>query len=181
MKRNAVLLSKALRWIFSAGFLLIPALTVLIFLNLDWMLQQAAAQGALPGIPLSSIPSPVPLGSKLLGFAIACVPTALTCALLWHLAALFGGYARGEVFTAASVGRIRRVGVLLLARELLDPFVGAGLSVALTMTNPPGQRVLAFNFDSSNLTTIVAALTVIMAAYVMDQARELHDESQLTI
>lgn len=182
MQPNAVRLSRALAWIFRAGFVAAPVLTVLVFLNLEWVLQAqgAAALGVPAGFDVVH-PESLPVETKLLGLVVACVPLTLTCAMLANLAALFAGYARGEVFTAGGVRRIRRVGLLLLVRELAAPFVGAAMSVALTLGNPPGGRMLVLGFESANLTQIVTALTILMAGYVMDQGRQLHDDAQLTI
>ncbi|MFW5735408.1 MAG: DUF2975 domain-containing protein [Oceanidesulfovibrio sp.] len=182
MKLNVVRLSRFLHWVFVVGLAAAPILTALVFWKLDWVLGQYGADVVLPYDAGPDItPGPVTTVTKWLGFGVSAVPLALTCAMLWNLARLFGGYARHEVFTTQSVRRIRRVGVLLLVRELLSPFVGAAMTIALTLSNPPGQRMVSVGLESSNITMLVTALMIIVVAQIMDQARELHEESMLTI
>lgn len=182
MKKNAIRLSRALYWIFSIGLVAAPLGAALVFWKLDWVLAHMGT-GAVLAAPAAQdfTPGPVTAMTQWLGFAVAAVPTAITCAMLYNLAVLFGGYARGEVFTPGSVRRIRRVGVLLLVREALNPFFGAAMTIALTISNPPGHRMVSVGLGSSNLTMLVTALMIIVVAHIMDQARELHEESMLTI
>ncbi|TVM18467.1 hypothetical protein DPQ33_06910 [Oceanidesulfovibrio indonesiensis] len=182
MKLNAIRLSRIVYWLCIVGLVAAPALTALIFWNLEWVLEHYGPAMVLPFPVGQDInPGPVTATTRWLGFGVAAVPVALTCAMLWNLARLFGGYARGEVFTTVSVQRIRSVGLLLLVRELISPLIGAAMTVALTLSNPAGQRMVSVGLGSSNITMLITALMIIVVAYVMDQARELHEESMLTI
>ncbi len=184
MPFNATRLSRILHWIFLAGLVALPLFSALLFLNLKAVL---ASQGAVQILPfgvtegIAEAVVNVTLLTKALGFAVSLVPTLLTCAVLWNLAALFKEFSQGRLFTSPGVRRIRRAGIFLLTRELLAPVVGGLMSVALTASNPPGQGMLIIGLDASNLTMIVTALTIIVVAHIMDQARELQDESLLTI
>lgn len=143
MKRNAIRLSRALYWIFSIGLVAAPLATVYFFWKLDWVLAHMGASAVLTSPAAQDFaPGPVTALTQWLGFAVAAVPTAITCAMLYNLAVLFGGYARGEVFTLGSVRRIRRVGILLLVREALSPVIDAAMTIVLTLSNPPGQRMV---------------------------------------
>ncbi|WP_419786369.1 DUF2975 domain-containing protein [Pseudodesulfovibrio sp.] len=183
MHTNARRLSRALYWIFLAGMVLAPLAASLISLNLDWALKHAG-QGLSFGFDLNVRPEnvgPIFWDVQLLALAAMAVPTAMIGYVFWNLARLFGNYARDAVFTDENTRRIRRVGILLLIRELLSPLEGAALSVILTMHNPPGQHLLNVSVEDSNLTMIVTALTIIVAAHVMAQAREIQAEAELTI
>ena len=181
MKTSVRRLSRVLYGVFLSWMVAVPAMTAAVYWNLEWALGEPALR-LLPLAPGATFtPGPVTWTVKVLGFAVAAVPAVLTCILLWRLAQLFRGYAQGRIFTADSVRRIRSVGVLLLARELLSPFIGAATSLVLTMNNPPGGHVVTLGLSDSNVTMTVTALTIIVAGHIMEQARELHDEARLTI
>ena len=181
MPQGTERLSRVLRWVLLAGAVAWPVLTVAVFMNLEWALQALGPASLLPAGADAEAIGPVTAATRWLGLGVAAVPTALTSAMLLTLSALFGGYARGEVFTHASVHRIRRVGLLLLVRELLAPLTGAAMTMVLTMNNPPGQRMASVGLDDSNVTLVVTALMLMVAARVMDRARELHEDAVLTI
>jgi len=183
MHMNARRLSRALYWIFLAGAVLAPLAACLISLNLDWVVANASPGFSL-GFDLGVRPElvgPLTWDVRLLALLAMAVPTALTSYVLWNLALLFRSYSRDEVFTDDNTRRLRRVGVFLLVRELLSPLEGAALSVILTMHNPPGGHMLTLSLEDSNLTSIVTALTIIVAAHVMAQARVMQAEAELTI
>lgn len=161
----------------------VPLMTAVYFLNLDWMLKHWQTMSMLPESIESFLPlqAPVTITTKLLSLAVAAVPATLTCIILRRLALLFRGYSRGEIFTDRSVRHIHRVGVLILVREALNPFVCAALAMAITVNNPPGHHYIAFELSGSNLGMIVTGLSLIVAAVVMERARVLHEESLLTI
>ena len=183
MHVNARRLSRTLYWIFLMGAVLAPLAACLVCLNLEWVVGHAG-QGFSLGFNLGVGPEsvgPITWGVRGLALLAMAAPTALTSYVLWNLALLFRDYARDEIFTDENTRRLRRVGLFLLVRELLAPLEGAVLSVILTMHNPPGQHLLTVSLEGSNLTSIVTALTIIVAAHVMAQARAIQAEAELTI
>ncbi|MEF2231585.1 MAG: DUF2975 domain-containing protein [Pseudodesulfovibrio sp.] len=183
MHSNARRLSRALYWVFLAGTVLTPPVVCLIALNLDWVVANAGhglSLGVNPGIRPELI-GPMTWDVQALALLAMAAPTAMTCFVLWNLALLFGSYARDEIFTDDNTRRLRRVGVFLLVRELIAPLEFAALSVILTMHNPPGGRLLSIGLGDANLTNIVTALTILVAAHVMAQARAIQAEAELTI
>lgn len=181
MKQSARHLSRMLYWIFWISVPLGPAIVLITFLNLEWSLTNPVFGPSL-GVEASRfLLGPVTWSMKLLGLLAAAVPTALTCAALWNLARLFQDYSLDKVFTPSNVRRIKRIGLLLLVREALAPARFAAMSLILSMNNPPGQHMLSLSFSSANVTAMVTALSIIVAAHVMDQARELKEESDFVI
>lgn len=183
MRSNAVRLSRFLYWVFMSGMVVIPVFTVAYFWNLDVMLEHWQTVSPMPDVIESILPlqAPVTATTKLLTFLVAAAPATLTCIMLRRLALLFDGYANSNVFTVQSVRHLRQIGILLLVREALSPLVCAGMALALTINNPPGHHYVAVGLSSSNLTSIVTGLSLIVAAVVMERARLLHEESVLTI
>jgi hypothetical protein len=183
MNFSAKRLSRILHSLFQLAMLGTPLAACAIAWNLDWVLDASQTASSL-GINFGWQPVPTAspdMTTKALFLAAISVPMGMMCCVFWHLSRLFGNFAKDAVFAAQNVRHVRMVGVFLLIRELLSPIEGALTSFIITMNNAPGERMIAVSLDYSNLTTIVTALTVIVAAHVMDQAQAMSMEAELTI
>lgn len=118
---------------------------------------------------------------KILGFLAALIPVGLKMAAFWYLIRLFGLYERGEIFTRANVGCIRRIGWVLLIGQIVAPLDRALTGVILTLNNPPGARMLRLGLDGNDVSTAVIAGVIILASWIMDLGRELQEENALTV
>jgi hypothetical protein len=110
---------------------------------------------------------------------------SLILKLLHHLSALFGCYARGEIFTSATVHQFRQVGIslFLLIAVWLYRLIS---SVILTAVNAqPTLAEVADNdigLDVSNpLGPALIGIMIIVISWVMDVGRELREEQDLTV
>ena len=54
-------------------------------------------------------------------------------------------------------------------------------SLALTINNPPGHRVLAISFTADHVKLMFVAIILMIIARVMNEGREIYDENQLTV
>ncbi|MBK1615102.1 hypothetical protein CKO44_16665 [Rubrivivax gelatinosus] len=123
---------------------------------------------------------PLTLDARGQALAIAAMlpPTALgllLCSLLWRL---FGAYQRGQALSAGAQRRLQQVGATLLALALVQPLSDAALSVALTIGNPPGQRLLTLGFDSGDYLLVVVAVTILAVATAMHEAVRAAEENR---
>lgn len=118
---------------------------------------------------------------KLFGFIVDLIPTCFFMAALGYLARLFRLFSQQEFFTASSVQCIRRVGIILLIGQLFHPFYIALLSLALTISNPPGSRLIAVEVGISELGMIAVAFGIILVSWIMDEGRKLQEEQENTI
>lgn len=139
------------------------------WLNLAWMLAAAAlpvwpeaARFTFDGslVDVAGQPMPVRLNA-VLAIVIRILPGLV---LLHHAAALFGGFARGEVFTAAAIARIRAVGTWTVVWAFAP-------AIAHVILHHDGHGL---HFEPPLLA--FGAATVI-AAHVMGEARRIADEN----
>jgi hypothetical protein len=75
----------------------------------------------------------------------------------------------------------RRLGYILIAEAIANPIHGALLSIALTLHNLPGQRMLSIGLSSRDLTGAIMGGIVLVISWVMDEGRKLEEEQTLTI
>jgi hypothetical protein len=113
-----------------------------------------------------------------LGALVSVVPIGLGLYTLWQLWGLFGLYARGRVFSAGALTRLRRFAWALFATALIAPMVRAAMSVVLTFGNPPGRRALVVGLSWNDYMTVLLAVVLIAIATVMAQAVRLAEENE---
>jgi hypothetical protein len=65
----------------------------------------------------------------------------------------------------------------MLASALLAPLLRAGLGVALTLGNPPGQRLLVLNLSWNDYVAILCGAVLLAVAQVMSEAVRLAEEN----
>ncbi|MBG0776587.1 MAG: DUF2975 domain-containing protein [Desulfovibrionaceae bacterium] len=171
--RNA---SRRLNRVFLTTFWAAPALVALFWICMDLLPPAELARMLPTGVRL-----PLPVSARIMGFVVSMIPVGVTMYGLRTLAALFALYARGEIFGAGCVHRYR-----LLARTLLWWFAaslvsGSLMSLALTLHNPPGRRMISLGVGSPDLTALLVGAVLWVLARVMEEARALQEEQDLTV
>jgi hypothetical protein len=174
--------SRFLRGACTVAIPIIPVGLAAIWATLDWWL---VGGGEVTGFrPWEgahvNVPQPIPTYSLALGFLSSMLPAGLMVYALWQLRALFGLYGRGQIFTAENAQRLRRFALAVLAMTLASPLENTLTILAVTLGNPPGQRLLSVGFSSSELVTLFMGAIFLVIAWVMDEARELaEDQAQI--
>jgi len=174
--------SKAFTVLFSLVLVILPVLNILIwvFFNQAYSL---ISQGTVAGVNLAKLPVPLPLPAwnRALGLCVCLVPLAVQMVMVFYLRRLFSLYAKGLVFTGQNVLCIRRTGVALLAGQVVAPVVQALMTAVLTLTNPPGHRMVQIGLSSADLTAVAVGFMLIVVAWIMDEGRKLQEEQALVI
>jgi hypothetical protein len=102
---------------------------------------------------------------------------ALVLTALYRLARLFENYARGEIFTRASVRELRLLGYVAVAYALLQ-FV---LFVAgLLLVAGGGVEQGSIRFDLP-IGPVVIAGFILLLSWIMDVGAEIREENELTV
>jgi Protein of unknown function (DUF2975) len=114
--------------------------------------------------------------TRFAGFAICMLPMAVLGYMLYQAFALFDGYRVGNVFTDAAPIHLRGIGISMLALAVLRPLATTLLGVALTMSNPPGQRILSIGVSIDDYMIAAFGGLVLAIGHVMVQAKLLADE-----
>lgn len=168
---------RTLTWLVRAlallGALLLAVLPVVIWLSPDFV---RAVGPAAAGI--GSHPVVIDERALLLGAAVSLPAVLLGLAALAQLWQLFGEYAAGRVFGRRAQQRLRGFAWCMLASALAAPLLRAALGVALTLGNPPGQRLLALSLYWSDYVAILSSAVLLAVAVVMDEAVRLAEENQ---
>ncbi|OIO01936.1 MAG: hypothetical protein AUJ49_06930 [Desulfovibrionaceae bacterium CG1_02_65_16] len=178
-------LSSRLRVLFLAGMVSVPVLHAV-----GWAFFERIM--ATPPLNFSSIfglswgeppfmAGPATLAMKLLGFCSSMLPGAAAMYGFACLAGLFGRFGKGEMFSAATVRLLRRLGWAVLVAQGMQVLHGSLASLILTMGNPPGRHVVTIGLDSATLAETVTGVVIILASWVMDEARKLKEEQELVI
>ncbi len=118
---------------------------------------------------------------RILAFLISLIPNVFSVLALYHLARLFHLFEEMEFFSQNSVGALRRIGCFLLAGQLTFPIYIALLSLTLTISNPPGHRMIATAFGAAEFSWTAVAIVIILASWIMDEGRKLQEEQAATI
>ncbi len=116
----------------------------------------------------------------LAGIAVTAAHASLVALALWVSSHLFSQVSKGDYFSPHTGKRLRLMGGTLLAYAVASPFVDAALSVALTVNNPPGQRLLAISISSHDINMVVfGALFLVLGHVLAEAARMADDHSQI--
>lgn len=166
-------LSCAMVWACRAITVLLP----LVFAAW-WATAGLAELTAQAGLPPGSVQAPLPLQQRLLAAAAMALPLALLLAGLWQAQRCFALFAAGQVFTAQAVACLRRFAGWVAAAALGAIVAGAGVSVLLTLHNPPGLRHLAVGIGSNHVFTLFFAALVWLMADVIGQGHALARENE---
>ena len=115
--------------------------------------------------------------SRAWGFAVNLPQALLTLFALLCLWRLFGAYLRGEVFTDGATRHLRRLGQSVTAMALVMSLTDTASILALTLRNPPGQRMVAVHLGSQHYVVLLLGLVLIAMAMVMREAQRMAQEN----
>jgi len=173
------LASRTLAWLFTALLILVGAgatvliLGVLVYPGDDYRIGSNAVwigKGSADSVAFHSLSLP----HRLVYAAIGAVRIAPSLMILWHLRALFGLYARGEVFGRGNSRHIGRVGVWLCAYAV-TPFL---CHLVLRAT---GYEIDRKWLHLSSIQALVLGLLVFVIARVMQVGHEIEEERKAFI
>ena len=137
-------------------------------------------EGFLADAPLTPIPM-MAASTKITAFLVSLIPNIFSVLALYFLAKLFCLFEGMEFFSQQSVRALRRIGVSLLAGQLAFPIYTALLSLTLTISNPPGHRIIAVSFGAAEFNWTALSLVIILVSWIMDEGRKLQEEQAATV
>ena len=109
---------------------------------------------------------------------VTALPVALALAALWQLWCLFGHYGRGDVFGAPALARLRRFGWLAVVVALVQPMSNVLMSVAISLDNPKGERMLQIALSTNDYALLLLSLVLVALARVVSEASRLAEENE---
>lgn len=103
--------------------------------------------------------------------------TALWLFALWQTWRLFGHFGAGRFFELDSLRHFRQFARAIFIMGLLGPMQSAWLSVALTSSRPPGERMLIVGFGGGDLMNILIGAALLAIAVIMTRAAAIAEEN----
>jgi len=133
------------------------------------------------GAEVSSVPRPCSdLSPQVVALAYIALfgVVALVLVALYRFARLFGNYARGEIFTRASVREFRLVGYVAVANAI---FQGVLFIAALALAaNGAIKSPVTLGYDVP-FGPILGAAAILLLSWIMDVGAEMREENELTV
>ncbi|MBP6117547.1 MAG: DUF2975 domain-containing protein [Neisseriaceae bacterium] len=126
------------------------------------------------GIDVAAMPWWQTLGAMV----ISGIPLLVLALGLYQLYLLFTCYARGDYFTVGAALHLGKVGKAVALWVALAFLCEPVLSLWLTMTAPPGQRMVSLSFQPSAFVALFIAASVVMVARILGAASEVADENK---
>ena len=123
-------------------------------------------------------PAALPLWQRLGALLLSSIPLLVISRGLLHLRALFQGYASGIYFSPQSATHMGGLGHCVALWVLCDFLCEPLLTVWLTFTQPPGERLLSVSLEPSAIVALFLAACVVVIARILRRASDLHAENQ---
>lgn len=142
-----------------------------------WLNPQWIEGAVVPRIGIAGRKVSLDAFSQTLGLAISAVPLAVLVFGLYQVRLIFKDFGEGRMISETLARRLELFGGAVALQALLNPLVGAALSVALTMGNPPGERLVAVSLSSHDAVSVVVGLLVIGVGAVMREAARMAEEN----
>ncbi|HEY9161161.1 MAG TPA: DUF2975 domain-containing protein [Desulfomonilia bacterium] len=169
-------LSKRLRVIFTVVLVLIPVIQILF-----WVFFNQLPKDMIPNDLPVAVQQNLPLSARLTALAASFITSGVAMACVYFLIRLFSLYEKAEIFTEGSVKCLRSLGRLILWLFAAGIVQQPLMSMALTLHNPPGQRIIRLGLSSDDIKILLIGIVVVLIAWVMDEGRVLYEEQQLTV
>jgi len=172
-QRRIKIVSTLLQLACAAYLIGAPLLWLLLWLNFETLGPQWST---LANMPL--LPEYIGLWNKLLGALITAIPIVLMMRGVLHLQKLFAQFRQGKLFSESGASHLHVFAWMLFITMLLTPFIGALLSVVLTMNNPEDQRAVVFTLGSNNLNQLFMAGTLFAITWTLREGYRLRQENE---
>jgi len=164
--------SRAMIWLTSLGIALI-AILMLVAIALPGWLRNIA----LDKLGTAALALPItPLGQTLAGIVLA-VPVGLMLYGLFAVQRMFRAFARGEIFSGYTAHQLQIFAATVLLQSPLGPLTAAGLSAALSVGNPPGERGIMIAFSSNDYFALIIGGVLFAAATIMREGARIAEEN----
>jgi hypothetical protein len=124
----------------------------------------------------------LPLISKLIISFASIMTLSPTIFIFYYLRKIFCNYKKGNIFTLSNSKYYRNIGWILIVESLIIfPIYNALTSLAVTLPNLPGKRVVQVSFGTDNFGYIIIGLMIIVISWVMMEANKLEEDHKFTV
>lgn len=121
---------------------------------------------------------PVPLESQLLAGLINFTRLGIGLYGLIHLRRTFLEGAQGRCFSADAVSSFRTFAWAAVAYGIAAPIERTLVILAMTLGNPPGERMLSIGISSDHLLALFVGLLFVAVAHMFREGQRLAEENE---
>ena len=146
-------------------------LAVIALLGLSAVVSVAFGVGGISYDNILFRTAELTLGHRIVLGAVTALTFAFLFKSFYHLHRLFGNYSSGEIFTRKSVGQLRQFGIACLLWGAMSFLWGLSLAISMNPAKSFQGHADSFTFGA----------IIIVIAWFMDMAVDLHEENELTI
>lgn len=168
--------SRRLRYLVFSINCALPVINALVWLFIN-RLPEAMYRNILPYF----VSLPLPWSARLLGFFVVMIPTCVAMLGGYYLMQLFRLYEQGLIFKPTHVLYFKKLSRVLIWWFVASIVYRSLLSVALTLHNPPGHRMITLSLGSPDLTALLLGGILAVIAWVMEEGRKLQEDQDLTV
>jgi Protein of unknown function (DUF2975) len=145
-----------------------------------WLSPDYVAAHVVPHLGLAGAPAALDFGTRLTGFFVCMIPLSVIFFASHQAYELFENFRLGNIFVSSAPVRLRRIGLSMLALAVLQPLTSTLLGLALTATNPDGQRILSIGFSMNDyMFGLFGGLILAIAHVMVEAARMAEDHRQI--
>jgi hypothetical protein len=118
---------------------------------------------------------------RIMACAASMIPAAVVLYALAVLRRLMGLYAAGTIFAPENARAYRALGRAALLAVPARILCQTLMTLAMTLPNPPGQRILSIGLEGGDVALLFVGAVVLLVARIMEQGAALAEENALTI
>jgi hypothetical protein len=155
---------------------LLAGLIVLVFIA-EVAIDQEALKRFLAGNV--AVPFPTP-NKQTLFFAViaAATPVGLLLYGLWTSSQFFRLIEAGHFFDAKCQGTLIQLARIAFAWSLANALTRSVLTLILTWSNPPGERVFSIGISFADFTSLILAILFLLFSHLQNQMVEVSEDSE---
>ena len=112
------------------------------------------------------------------GIVLSSIPLLALTVGLYHLRALFQGYARQDYFSVNAAIHLGKVGRAVILWVVLNFICEPLLSVLISIRAPAGERMMTLSLESSALIALFLAACIMLIAQILKKASDVATENQ---
>lgn len=124
---------------------------------------------------------PLPVKARFLGWVVSLLQLAVFLYATATLLRLFRLYEQGRIFDDENVRCFSLLSRSLICWCVMGVLVDPLQSIALTLHHPEGQRMLSLGLSSDDLSFLLVGGILAVISWVMEEARKIKEEQELTI
>ena len=109
---------------------------------------------------------------------VSTLHVGLLAAAMWEMARLFSGFSKHAILVPDTGKHLRRTGALLFLFAVLSPVARTVGALAVTLANPPGQRLFSVSLDSQDMVLALIAVLLLMLGHVMAEAAQIAEDNR---